>query len=537
MKTKLFFLAFLTSLLSWGQATLPVSRTSNWNTATVTGWTHTGTTDRTSTFACSGSNAETFDTTGDRIVLFVNAAPNQLIFKLKSASMSGASSLLVEQSNDGSTYTTLGNYGTASGATTITDCADITLSLNNATRYIRWTYTRSSGNVDIDDVSVSASAGPAPILAITPATTNLGSSCVGISTTPVVYTITNSGTVAANGVTVISSGANAANFVVSGLSSTTIAAGGTATYTVTFTPSATGVRNATITVASTTSGSNSPTTALTGTGNATVSAVVTSGAATTTTAIFNNAMRNIGYSNNQFYRSANVVNSAPDGNIERHRIWLDLVSPTNQTTRTLVAYVEGATEGKDRMFDALTDYKSAQNFYSLIDDQVMTIQGKGLPFYQDDKVPLGIKIASNGIYKIAIGAIDGLFEQGQNIYLEDKLLGIIHDLRQAPYTFTGTSGIVNNRFVLRYTNETLGNDDFINNSDVLIFSSDLINIQSFNQTIQSVTIHNVLGQLLVNELNVNSDKLEIKSLQKNKAPLIVQVTLENGKKIVKKLIF
>ena len=82
MKTKLFFLAFLTSLLSWGQATLPVSRTSNWNTATVTGWTHTGTTDRTSTFACSGGNAETFDTTGDRIVLFVNAAPNQLIFKL-----------------------------------------------------------------------------------------------------------------------------------------------------------------------------------------------------------------------------------------------------------------------------------------------------------------------------------------------------------------------------------------------------------------------------------------------------------------------
>ncbi len=95
---------------------------------------------------------------------------------------------------------------------------------------------------------------PAPILTITPATTNLGASCVGISTTPVVYTITNSGTVAANGVTVISSGTHAANFVVSGLSSTTIAAGGTATYTVTFTPSATGVRNATITVASTTSG-------------------------------------------------------------------------------------------------------------------------------------------------------------------------------------------------------------------------------------------------------------------------------------------
>ena len=261
------------------------------------------------------------------------------------------------------------------------------------------------------------------------------------------------------------------------------------------------------------------------------------GGATTSTALFNNAMRSKNYSNSHFYRNASAANSGIGENIERHRIWLDLVSPTNETTRTLVGYVEGATAGKDRMFDAFTDYKLAQNFYSLIDDQIMAIQGKGLPFEQEDRVPLGVKIPSNGIYKIAIATVDGLFSSNQAIYLEDTALGIIHDLRQAPYTFTGTSGIVNNRFVLRYTNETLGNDDFINNSDVLIFSSDLINIQSFNQTIQSVTIHNVLGQLLVNELNVNSDKLEIKSLQKNKAPLIVQVTLENGKKIVKKLIF
>ena len=261
------------------------------------------------------------------------------------------------------------------------------------------------------------------------------------------------------------------------------------------------------------------------------------GASTTTTALFNNAMRDKGYSNSQFYRNSNTLTTAPGGDIERHRIWLDLVSPTNETTRTLVAYVEGATAEKDRMFDALTDYKSAQNFYSLIADQVMTIQGKGLPFVQEDRVPLGVKIPSNGIYKIAIATVDGLFSGNQNIYLEDKVLGVIHDLRQNPYSFSVNSGILNDRFVLRYTNETLGNEDFENNSDVLIFSSDLINIQSFNQTIQSVTIHNVLGQLLVNELNVNSDKLEIKSLQKNKAPLIVQVTLENGKKIVKKLIF
>ena len=105
-------------------------------------------------------------------------------------------------------------------------------------------------------------AATVPILAIT-GTTNHGNSCVGSAATPITYTITNTGTTA-NGVTVTS---NNSEFVVSNLSSTTISgSGGTATYQVTFTPSASGVRNATITVASTTPGSNSPTSALTGTG-------------------------------------------------------------------------------------------------------------------------------------------------------------------------------------------------------------------------------------------------------------------------------
>jgi len=243
---------------------------------------------------------------------------------------------------------------------------------------------------------------------------------------------------------------------------------------------------------------------------------------------FNNSLRSKTYNNSQFYRTSN----------EKNRIWLDLINNSNNTAkRTLIGYVGNATNDKDRLYDAFTSVGTTMHLYSIIANDKMTIQGRQLPFDANDKVNLGYFVPASGNYSIGIAALDGLFASGQNIYLEDKLLGIIHDLRSNPYSFSANAGEVNNRFVLRYTNETLGGDDFINNSDVLIFSSDLINIQSFNQTIQSVTIHNVLGQLLVNELNVNSDKLEIKSLQKNKAPLIIQVTLENGKKIVKKLIY
>lgn len=261
------------------------------------------------------------------------------------------------------------------------------------------------------------------------------------------------------------------------------------------------------------------------------------GAATTSTATFNNTMRNNGYSNSQFYRNSTVENPNFGEDIQRNRIWLDLVSPTNETSRTLIAYVEGATVQKDRMFDALTSFKIPQNFYSLIDNEIMAIQGKGLPFNQEDRVPLGVKIPSNGIYQIAIGAVDGFFTAGQNIYLEDISLGIIHDLRVNPYSFTATTGIINDRFVLRYTNETLGNEDFENNSNVLISSSNAIMVNATNQTIQSVQIYNVLGQLLLDQNAINSNTFETYKIQKNNSALLVQVTLENGVKVTKKIIF
>lgn len=261
------------------------------------------------------------------------------------------------------------------------------------------------------------------------------------------------------------------------------------------------------------------------------------GTAATSTALFNNSMRNKGYSNSQFYRNTNNVEvNAVGGDIERHRIWLDLVTPT-QTIRTLVAYVEGATQAKDRMFDAITDYKSSQNFYSLIDTNSMTIQGRSLPFDSEDKVPLGFKTNVAGNFTIALAEVDGLFSNNQNIYLEDLELGIIHDLKSNPYAFTTTAGINNSRFVLRYTNETLGNDDFENSSNVLVSISNTISIHALKDTIQSVYVHNVLGQDLLVQKGINASLFEIYTLQKNTVPLIIQITLSNGVVITKKIIY
>ena len=70
-----------------------------------------------------------------------------------------------------------------------------------------------------------------------------------------------------------------------------------------------------------------------------------------------------------------------------------------------------------------------QNFYSLIENDIMTIQGRALPFDANDKVPMGFKTSVSGNFTIALAEVDGVFDANQNIYLEDKELGIIHDLK------------------------------------------------------------------------------------------------------------
>ena len=163
LQTFALAVGLMISTMGWGQATLPLTRTS-WGTPEPTGWTNSGCTQRTSSFACSGNDGTIFDSNGDSRTVFFSSAPNQLVFKLKKSSMSGESKIVLEESSNGTSWTTLGNYGTATGATTITDCGDITITLNASSRYIKWTYTKATGNCDMDDVSISAATGTPDIV-------------------------------------------------------------------------------------------------------------------------------------------------------------------------------------------------------------------------------------------------------------------------------------------------------------------------------------------------------------------------------------
>lgn len=259
-------------------------------------------------------------------------------------------------------------------------------------------------------------------------------------------------------------------------------------------------------------------------------------AATTENVTFKNVMRNKDYRNDLFFKSGSSTRNAAQ---EKGRIWLDIVSSTTNR-RAMVGYIDGATNGSDRLFDAITDLKMDMTIYSLIGFEGQVVQGRALPFDQNDQVPLGIKVPTNGTYNIAIGEVDGFFaNSSQNIYLEDKVLNVIHNLRTAPYQFTEVAGIKNDRFVLRYTNQTLGNDQFeVSDNSVKIYASEnSIVINSSVEPIKAYEIYNVLGQTLISKKQVKVSKTEETSIQKSNQALIVKVTLENGKSFTKKVIY
>jgi len=254
---------------------------------------------------------------------------------------------------------------------------------------------------------------------------------------------------------------------------------------------------------------------------------------TTSVINFNNGLRKGAADNTQFYKTAKT------SSIEKNRIWLNLANNEGAFKQTLVGYLGGATNSLDFDFDAVTmSANTYVDFYSINESKKLAIQARALPFDNTDLVPMGYKSTISGDFTISIDHADGFFTT-QEVYLEDKTTGKITDLRKENYTFTTDAGTFTNRFVLKYTNKTLGNEDFENLSDGIVVSvkNKIISISSSKESIDEVLIFNVLGQEIFNKKKINNAQLQISNLQTGNQVLLVKTILQNGYTSTKKVIF
>ena len=265
------------------------------------------------------------------------------------------------------------------------------------------------------------------------------------------------------------------------------------------------------------------------------------GVAATSTVSFANSLRSGTYSNSTFFKNStldsNVTFDSEIENLERHRFWLDIVDNSSQVNdRTLIGYIQGASNDIDNLFDSETTAISPIAIYSLINNRKFNIQGKALPFNDSDEVPIGINLTVSGNFSIAIAAVDGLFLDS-TIYLVDNLLSEIHDLKASPYSFSANAGVFNDRFKIIYNNSFLTNSNFGFSNEVQVVENNTINLKSNTNRMTSIIVYDVLGRKIANYDSINTNEFSLKGIKKNNEPLFLQIKLENDFIVNKKIIF
>ncbi len=231
--------------------------------------------------------------------------------------------------------------------------------------------------------------------------------------------------------------------------------------------------------------------------------------------VFNNSLRTIATKDTSnrdavfFNRMSSNKKDAADQIDGRY--WLSLISPVGAKNVLLVGYVSDATNDFDVKYDAPIAMSSSDNFYSIVNDKKLSIQGRNSPNIISDRVPLGMSNFMAGNYKIKLENQDGLFMNNQQkIYIKDNMTGVLKELSGSnDYTFYTDAGEINGRFEIVYQEESTLGVNQVKKQNVLIFrDNDFFVIQS-NSIIKQIELYTASGVLLFNKKDIDDKEYKI----------------------------
>ncbi|WP_432671339.1 hypothetical protein [Flavobacterium sp. SM2513] len=224
---------------------------------------------------------------------------------------------------------------------------------------------------------------------------------------------------------------------------------------------------------------------------------------------------------------------------ELHRFKLNLSNATAVVGQTLIGYTAAATAGVDNGFDSSYFNDSSTALTSLINGSEYIIQGLGLPFDVTSSVALGFKTETAGAFSISLGAFDGFFAEGQNIYLKDNVTGLVHNVKESAYSFTANEGIANDRFEVVYQNSTLGtNNPDLDINKVMVYKEgqDIV-INAMTMEMQKVELYDIRGSLIQVLDNVKATTATFSKLNIANQVVLVKITSVDNKVTTKKIVF
>ncbi|MFC6877827.1 choice-of-anchor D domain-containing protein [Flavobacterium myungsuense] len=230
----------------------------------------------------------------------------------------------------------------------------------------------------------------------------------------------------------------------------------------------------------------------------------------------------------------NRQDAIPQDN-EFAKIRFSYISPDNNRRELLLGFMnENATSAIDPGYDAVQLDTQASDMYFLNNNTRLVIQGDTY-FDSASSFPLGVKTAIEGKAKFVLNQTEN-FDANSSIYIYDNVTKLYHDIKEKDFEINLTAGTLADRFSLRFNNpSSLSVNNFdINEAVKVAFANNdnSINIKNnlLNETVQSVTLYNILGQS-INKWNVKDQaqtKIKIPVTNVSSGTYIVKVQTTNG---------
>lgn len=214
------------------------------------------------------------------------------------------------------------------------------------------------------------------------------------------------------------------------------------------------------------------------------------------------------------------------------KFWLQMTAPSGTKPQMLIGFNENATSGYDQGLDAKMLDSNADVIYSTVDGKSLIINALG-SFSTTDVINVTANFLAAGNYKMSIAKKEGIFSNGQEIYVKDNETGVETELTAGDYSFAATAGLQADRFTLYFNKGVLAASNVTKGQSTIYADHQIVHVKGSSK-IASVEVYDLSGKLMKATENVNSDSTSLTVAYKGIA--VVKLTLENGEVVTKKII-
>ena len=246
---------------------------------------------------------------------------------------------------------------------------------------------------------------------------------------------------------------------------------------------------------------------------------------------FNNSMRRANNNGSKFFTGKGSLKTKKTTGDDR--FWLTIKSPSGAVATLAIVYFEGGNNSF-AVDDSEISNAASDDIYAIVDGSKTIINGRAL-FTDSDVIPLGYNLGSAGFAEIGLRSTEGVFANGQKIYLKDNALNLVHDLSASNYIFEGEASNIEDRFELIYKNLVLDVSDISDDTETQVYKDREDFVIKSSEKIMSIEIYD-LGGKLINTVQPQSKICRINGGQLYNGVYILKIIEDDGivvKKVLK----